>query len=95
MLRNDLSTDVEQVCIQVRQTAGVMAREGKDDMKRVAVEREDRGESPLTGTGTMNCLMAAGEDCSQHSLWIAKLRPVSYVEAPEPGAAVTQFVVCI
>lgn len=51
------------VClIQVRQTAGVMAREGKDDMKRVAMEREDRGEPPLTGTGKMNCLMAAGED---------------------------------
>lgn len=39
--------------------------------------------------------MAAGPDCSQHSLWIAELCPVSYVQPPEPGAAVLQFVLCI
>jgi len=53
---NDLLSDVEQLCIQVRQTAGVTVREGKGDTKRVAMEREDRAELLLTETGRMACL---------------------------------------
>lgn len=52
----DLLTDVEQLCIQVRQTSGMMARQGKGDTKRVALEREGRGEPPLTETGRRTCL---------------------------------------
>lgn len=55
-LRNDLSADVEQLCIQARQTAGTMAREGKGDTKTVAMETEERGEPPLTETGRTTCL---------------------------------------
>lgn len=38
--------------------------------------------------------MAAGKDCSQHSLRLAQFYPVSYVPS-KPGEAVIQFVLCI